>query len=454
MANKPATCHPCRLLSLVGLLLALTSGCSKIPTWGELTGQAKPEPAPAPQPAPAPVVAPTVPSTPVQPPPPDPAVVLQNFRTLKPGQITDAELGKLGQLTEGLDQITEIDAQGGQVTQAGLAVVEKLPNLRFINLDGTSIGDADVGLLTRAPALESVRLNGANLTDTGIAALGPLSNLRELVITRARLTREGFAEIATHQTLERLVIESTPLDDASFAILCGLKNLNFLSMGDTQVSDVGLMNLAKLDKLVTLDVSRSPNVHGEFLFRLGKSRGLQSLRHLSIGICPLNERGALGINSCKQLESLRVNYTSASDVHLAAMIKGLTQLRYLVMNNNAEVTNEIFKVIGQLKSLEVLFVDYQPAVSDVGLTYLKGLKKLKFLSVGNTGVTPDGLVALQRFCPELNLQTNVPPANPFVLPKPGEVLADAPRPAQPTRPSQARPATPRNGKSSGFIRPE
>lgn len=449
MVNGSAKHSLARQVSMAGLVLMMSAGCSKIPTWGELTGQAQPQQA-VPQPVqPAPVVIPQPAPMPQQPPPPDPAVVLQNFRTLKPGQITDGELEKLGQLTEGLDQITVIDAQGAQVTKAGLAVVEKLPNLRSINLNGTTIGDDGVGLLTRAPALESVRLNGALISDTGVAALGPLTNLRELSISGARLTRAGFAEIAKHQTLERLAIDTTPLDDGSFELLCGLKNLRFLTLSDTQVTDAGLMSLAKLDKLVSLEVGRNSNVHGEFLFKLGKSKALPALRHLAIGGCPLNERGALGINQYKQLEYLRVNYANASDIHIARMIKGMSKLKYLVINNNADVTNEIFKVIGQLKDLEVLHIDYQPAVSDLGLTYLKGSKKLKYLSVSHTGVTANGLLSLKQFCPELDLQSSSSPPHPVTLPSLGEEVAAA----APAREAPSpRPA--RNGKPSGFIPPE
>lgn len=448
MANDPRLRTLGLQLSIVGVLLTTSVGCGKVPTWGELTGQAKPEAAPVVQPLAPPAVAPAVQAAPELPPPPDPTVVLQEFRALKPAQINDAALAKLGELTEGLDQITEIDARGGQVSPTGLAVVARLPNLKYINLEGTAIGDADVTLLSQAPSLESVRLNGANITDAGIEALRPLSNLRELVISRARLTRAGFAEVARHQSLERLVLDATPLDDESLGLLCGLKNLTFLSMSDTQVSDDGLMGLSKLNRLVSLEVGRSPNVHGEFLYKLGKAKSLPALRHLAIGGCPLKERTALGINQFKQLEYLRINYTNASDVHIAAMIKGMTKLKYLVINNNAGVTDEIFRVIGKLNSIEVLEVDNQPAVSDVGLSYLKGLKKLRYISAGNTSITPNGLFALRQFCPELDLQATTHPGHPFLLAKPGEVLSESPRR------NDADPKPPVNEKPSGFIRPE
>lgn len=452
MANGPRLRARDRQLFIVASLLMASVGCGKIPTWGELTGQAKPDAAPVVQPLAPPVVQPTVQVVPQPPPPPDPTVVLQEFRALKPAQINDAALAKLGELTEGLDQITEIDARGGQVSPTGLAVVAKLPNLKYINLEGTAIGDADVTLLSQAPSLESVRLNGANITDSGIDALRPLPNLRELFISRARLTREGFAEIAKHQSLERLEIDSTPLDDASFELLCGLKNLNYLSMSNTQVTDVGLMNLSKLDNLASLQIGGSPQVHGEFLFRLGKSKSLPALRNLNIGACPLNERGALGINHFKKLEYLCVNFTAASDVHIAAMIKGMTKLRQLVINNNGNVSNEVFRVIGQLKDLEALVVDYNSGVSDVGLSYLKGLKKLKSISAGSTSVTPAGLLALQRFCPELDLNRTVPHAGPFAVRTAGEALAGTSDPGSSSR-AAPRSDTPKNGKPSGFIRP-
>ncbi|HTN03932.1 MAG TPA: hypothetical protein VL132_18735, partial [Planctomycetaceae bacterium] len=87
MANDPLIHGPRLRLSwsVAGLLLLASAGCGKIPTWGELTGQAKPEAAPVVQPIVSPVVAPPVQNIPQLPPPPDPAVVLQEFRALKPG---------------------------------------------------------------------------------------------------------------------------------------------------------------------------------------------------------------------------------------------------------------------------------------------------------------------------------------------------------------------------------
>lgn len=446
MANDPLIHGPRLRLSwsVVGLLLLASAGCGKIPTWGELTGQAKPEAAPVVQPIVSPVVAPPVQNIPQLPPPPDPAVVLQEFRALKPGQVNDAELAKLGELSEGLDQITEIDAHGGQVTKAGLAVLEKLPNLKFINLDGTPIGDAGAELLAKAPALESVTLNGSNITDAGIAALGPLTNLRELRIARAQLTQAGFAEIARHKTIERLLLDATPLNDVSFQMLCSLENLNYLEVRDTQVTDLGLMGLAKLDRLESLEVSGCGGVHGEAFFKLAKSKALENLRHLSLTACPLNERGARGINNMKQLEYLNIAQTGAADVHIAFMIRGMAKLKHLVMGSNSSVTNEVLKAVGQLKQLEVLILENQPGISDVGLSYLKGLKELKYVSVGNTSISPNGLQALKQFCPELDLNAGAPPMNPFRPRKPGEALAETPQP---------RTVTPGTGKPSGFIAP-
>ncbi len=449
MANDPLIHGPRLRLcwSVVGLLLVASVGCGKIPTWGELTGQAKPEAAPVVQPVVSPVVAPPVQNVPQLPPPPDPAVVLQEFRALKPGQVNDAELAKLGELTEGLDQITEIDANGGQVTKSGLAVLEKLPNLKFINLDGTAIGDADAGLLAKAPALESVTLNGSNITDEGIVALRPLKNLRELRISRAQLTDAGFAEIATHQTIERLALDATPLTDGALQTLCGLKNLNYLQIRDTQISDLGLMGLGKLDHLESLEVSGCGRVNGEAFFRLAKSKALSGMRHLSLRACPLNERGARGINNMKQLEYLNISLTGTSDVHIAFMIRGMTKLKELAIGNNSSVTSEVLKAVGQLKQLEVLLLDQQPGIGDLGLSYLKGLKELKYISAGNTSITPNGLLALKQFCPELDLNAGSPPPNPFRARKPGEALAEAPSSRK------MSPADSGDTKPSGFIAP-
>lgn len=425
----------------------LLCGCGKIPTWGELTGQAKPEPVAPPVqvvPPPRPVE-----KLPEPPPPPDPVATIQRFQTLAPSAITDADLALLGELTTGLDQITEIDAHGSRISGSGLAVLEKLPQLKTLNLDGVGIDGTEAAMLAKATALESVSLNGSQITDEQIFALRPLQNLVELRISNARLTPAGYAEIAAHKTLERLTIDSTPLDDNALETLCQIKNLKYLQMRHAQVSDQGLLALAELNGLVSLELGGCHNVHGETLSKLSKSRGMSGLLHLSLTNCALNERGAKGVNDFDKLEYLSIGFMGANDVHLNAMINGLSKLKHLAMGNNGQVTNAILKTVGKLKDLEYLVIENQSGIGDGGLVSLKPLKKLKRIYSAGTSITPVGLAQLQGFCRELDLDSGEPPPDPFNVRKLGESLVQ-----QGTRPSSSSsrvPPTRPEGKPSGFV---
>ena len=120
------------------LVLALAAGCGKPPTWGELTGQQPATPPPT-TPVPVPTVPSQSPTPPVVPPKVKAAEVIARFKTLNPYQIANETLAELASLTEGLDELTDINATGSGVTDAGLAHLAKLPALKKLDLGTTKI---------------------------------------------------------------------------------------------------------------------------------------------------------------------------------------------------------------------------------------------------------------------------------------------------------------------------
>jgi uncharacterized membrane protein/mono/diheme cytochrome c family protein len=114
----------------------------------------------------------------------------------------DAQLAALEAIAP---QILWLDVSGTQITDAGLAVVEKFPNLTRLHLHRTAITDAGVMHLARLSHLEYLNLYETKITDTGLASLAGLPSLRALYVWRTGVTTQGIDRLKA--SLPRLVVD-------------------------------------------------------------------------------------------------------------------------------------------------------------------------------------------------------------------------------------------------------
>ena len=113
----------------------------------------------------------------------------------------DAQLAAL----EGIaPQILWLDVSETQVTDAGLAVLEKFPNLTRLHLNRTAITDVGLTHLARASQLEYLNVYGTKITDAGLPPLARLANLRALYIWQTGVTPKGIERLKA--SLPQLVV--------------------------------------------------------------------------------------------------------------------------------------------------------------------------------------------------------------------------------------------------------
>jgi uncharacterized membrane protein len=131
------------------------------------------------------------------------AAVPGSLRTILPGErdleytaavagtaFGDAELEKLA--AAGNDLIW-LDLSRTGITDAGLKVLGKMPNLEHLDLRGTAVGDAGVEALAPLHNLQTLGLYGTAVTDAGLPALQRLPGLRRLYVGGTRVTAPGLA---------------------------------------------------------------------------------------------------------------------------------------------------------------------------------------------------------------------------------------------------------------------
>jgi hypothetical protein len=107
-------------------------------------------------------------------------------------EFTDAGLDAIAPIA---DKIASLDIARSKVTDAGLAKVAAMKNLKELHLEGTSIGDAGLDHLKGLAELEYLNLYSTKVTDVGVAKLAGLGKLKALYLWQSGVTKAGVAAL-------------------------------------------------------------------------------------------------------------------------------------------------------------------------------------------------------------------------------------------------------------------
>ena len=113
----------------------------------------------------------------------------------------DAELAKFAPLA---DRLAELNLSRSKVTDAGLASLSGMKNLKKLHLPNTAVTDAGLDFLLGLSHLEYLNLFNTKITDTGLAKLEKLPKLKRLFIWQTGATKP--AAEALHAKLPDIVI--------------------------------------------------------------------------------------------------------------------------------------------------------------------------------------------------------------------------------------------------------
>ncbi len=104
----------------------------------------------------------------------------------------DAGLDALAPVAE---NIVALDLARTQVSDAGLAKVAAMTQLKELRLDNTGISDAGLDHLAGLSQLEYLNLYGSKVTDGGIQKLAGLKSLKALYVWQTGVTKAGVAQL-------------------------------------------------------------------------------------------------------------------------------------------------------------------------------------------------------------------------------------------------------------------
>jgi hypothetical protein len=177
---------------------------------------------------------------------------------------------EFGELTASeVAALTELDLRGTDVTDADLARLASLENLRVLGLRGTKVTDAGLVHLSGLE-LSSLDLRGTQITALGLGYL-PARSLEALHLTDTKVAGAELVRLPPMPRLAVLKLNSLELEDAAIESLCLYPLLRHIELDQTAISDKGLRRLLVLNPDLTRielrDTSVSPETVAELVER-------------------------------------------------------------------------------------------------------------------------------------------------------------------------------------------
>ena len=300
-----------------------------------------------------------------------------------------------------------LDANG-QMTDDVLERVSHLDHVTILRLGGSPrVTDAGIAHLSRMTELREIDLGGCPITDRSLEILAGLPKLEQLGLWRTGVTDAGVAHLANCDRLARVDLAWTATGDGAIRALAGKNRLTHLRAGD-RVTDDGLGALHDYPVFKSWqggDASfglTSADAGPNMLFLRGSftDRGLASLVGLD-GLFGLNvddshlaitAAGLAPLVALPQLGFLAFDATDEAMVHIAAM----PQLRFL-MCQDTNAGDDGFVALSRSRSIEYIWGRRCYNLRARGFAALADIPTLRALSVSCKNVDDSGLSALPRF---------------------------------------------------------
>ncbi len=183
--------------------------------------------------------------------------------------LSDLLPDRFAELTpEALAQLEVLDLRGADITDADLARLQGLDNLKSINLRGTPITDAGLTQLSGL-ALTSLELRATEVTGLGLGQL-PAHSLEALHLTDTSIHGDDLLHMPPMPNLEVLKLNRLEVDDNHLELLASYPRLRHVELDSSKITDTGLRRLMELNPNVTRLEIRDTAVSKDCVEELGQ----------------------------------------------------------------------------------------------------------------------------------------------------------------------------------------
>lgn len=206
-----------------------------------------------------------------------------------------------------------------------LPVIENKP--KFIDLRQAKISKDGLASLASVP-VEELDLNSTSFDDTAAPYLSKLKTIKRLGLSYTKFTDKGLEQLDL-PNLVHLDVDCLPITDRGLeTIVTRWPRLSYLNISGTPVTSKGLMKLAKLRRIVALEVAAK--VLDDDAMKLITS---MPLTRLSVNSSKFSKKWLDSLGQMKTLTSLSVsNLHNCTDEDYAKLTASLPNAKVVCIN--------------------------------------------------------------------------------------------------------------------------
>jgi hypothetical protein len=339
-------------------------------------------------------------------------------------------------LVAGVPDLERLRVNGRISTLSPVAGLNKLIELNIYSSgsdpdDGNSLSEEEMRHLEGLTQLESLTMGIKGFTGQGCRHLRGAAKLTKLFLgqkgeTARPIDEAGAAVIARLTSLTSLSLRGNvfaPASSAAFRTIVAMPNLTTLDLGDTTITREMLLEIGKMPKLQSLNLSTCRLETQEFSL-LAPCAG--HLTALSFGYdTDLSDAGVKEIaDTLVNLKEFHLGWTNActgAALHELARLPKLHDLRlqkrdglikpedyvaltqFPVLNQlslvSCGLTDDCLKTLGRCPNLAAVTLTSNDKITDTALNHLHSSKTIRYVEVTGTQVTEAGIAALKQALP-------------------------------------------------------
>jgi uncharacterized protein YjbI with pentapeptide repeats len=250
------------------------------------------------------------------------------FRTLKKLSIQDRKLTNAIFKQFYKAPIEVLNLNGSDFLSKDLiALFNQLTKVKEINLGSSNFSDEAL-IQMKSKNLETLITYNTNITDAGLAYIKNLPQLKHLNLSGKNFTDKGYKYLQYLNKLNYLSLSQHGVTDKTIEYLQNLP-LKKLSIYRGAISDKAFKILATISSLESLRLPRCCNIDDEGIKMLTK---LKKLKCIGLSSTPISDKCMKYINRIKSLDTIHLYGTNITDTGLEKLNK-LPQLRYIQLKN-------------------------------------------------------------------------------------------------------------------------
>jgi Leucine-rich repeat (LRR) protein len=317
-----------------------------------------------------------------------------------------------------------------KTTDEGLKTVAGIAQMENIIVDGKGVTDVGIKALAASRSLDTVALTSVKqVTDAGIKELAALPKLQSLILMDCTLDGSAFEAFAGSKTLKSVKLSLVEgFSDNGARHLANLPNLTELEIstmsGNNKLTAAGIKAIVekrlpakfRFDKKLIDDALLATLLAKGWLYgptlpgsSERKPAAPEDVTSIALDDSKVTDKGFETLLSCVNIRFLYIGRTGIGDESLKKM-GGFKKLSYLSLDKtrvtaagleavsglpikhlgmeDCELTEEAFKAIGKMTSLEELWLR-NAKMKGEWLKHISALPKLKELGMAGTDFDND-----------------------------------------------------------------